>query len=116
MYFPITHEQEMVRLMVEQFAKREVAPGAGRRDREGAFPEDLVAKMAGLGLLGMMVPAAYGGSEVGAVAYVLAMMEIASACGSTAVTMSVTNLACEPLLGFGTEEQKKRLVVALAPR
>ena len=83
MYFPITPEQEMIRMMVEQFARKEVAPGAGKRDREAAFPEDLVAKMAGLGLLGMMVPAAYGGAEVGAVAYALAMMEIASACAST---------------------------------
>jgi butyryl-CoA dehydrogenase len=114
MYFPITHEQEMVRMMVEQFARKEVAPGAGRRDREGAFPGELVEKMAGLGLLGMMVPAQHGGSEVGAVAYVLAMMEIAAACASTAVTMSVTNLACEPLLRFGTEEQKKRLLAPLA--
>jgi butyryl-CoA dehydrogenase len=114
MYFPITHEQEMIRMMVEQFARKEVAPGAGKRDREAAFPKELIGKMAGLGLLGMMVPAEYGGSEVGAVAYVLAMMEIAAACASTAVTMSVTNLACEPLLRFGTEEQKKRLLVPLA--
>ncbi|HUT54523.1 MAG TPA: acyl-CoA dehydrogenase family protein [bacterium] len=114
MYFPITHEQEMIRMMVEQFAQKEVAPGAGKRDREAAFPKELIGKMAGLGLLGMMVPAEYGGAEVGAVAYVLAMMEIAAACASTAVTMSVTNLACEPLLRFGTEEQKRRLLTPLA--
>jgi hypothetical protein len=62
----------------------------------------------------MMVPARYGGSEVGAVAYVLAVMEIAQACASTAVTMSVTNLSCEPLVLAGSEEQKKRLLLPLA--
>jgi alkylation response protein AidB-like acyl-CoA dehydrogenase len=114
MYFPVTHEQEMIRMMVEQFTRREVAPGAARRDREAEFPEDLISQMGQLGLLGMMAPAEYGGSDVGAVAYVLAMMEIARACASTAVTMSVTNLACEPLLHYGSEEQKERLLRPLA--
>ena len=114
MYFPITQEQEMIRIMVEQFTRKEVAPGAAKRDREGRFPEDVIAKMGELGLLGMMVPAEYGGSDVGAVAYVLAVMEIARGCGSTAVTMSVTNLSCEPLTQFGNEDQKQRLLSPLA--
>ena len=114
MYFPLTNEQEMIRLMVEQFTSREVTPGAAARDRESRFPEDLVAKMGQLGLLGMMVPAKHGGSDVGAVAYALAVMELARGCGSAAVTMSVSNLACEPLLQFGDEEQKERLLLPLA--
>ncbi len=114
MYFPLTPEQEMIRVMVEQFARNEVAPGAMKRDQTGEFPEDLVKKMAQLGLCGMMVPAKFGGSEVGAVAYVLAVMEIARACASTAVTMSVTNLSCEPLAQFGTDDQKSRLLAPLA--
>lgn len=114
MPFPLTNEQEMVRMMVEQFARREVAPGAAQRDRESRFPVDLVKQMGELGLLGMMVPAAYGGSDVGAVAYALAVMELARACGSAAVTMSVSNLACEPLLQSEDEEQKQRLLTPLA--
>lgn len=114
MYFPLTPEQEMIRVMVGQFAAREVAPGAAKRDETGQFPQELLSKMAQLGLWGMMVPARYGGSEVGAVAYVLAVMEIAQACASTAVTMSVTNLSCEPLVLAGSEEQKKRLLLPLA--
>jgi len=114
MYFPLTPEQEMVRVMVEQFAGKEVAPGSAKRDETGEFPRELVLKMAQLGLCGMMVPAKYGGSEVGAVAYVLAVMEIARACASTAVTMSVTNLTCEPLVQFGSEDQKNRLLTPLA--
>jgi alkylation response protein AidB-like acyl-CoA dehydrogenase len=114
MNFPITPEQEMIRMMVEQFTRKEVAPGAGQRDRDAEFPEAVVAKMGALGLFGMMVPAEFGGSDVGPVAYVLAVMEIAQGCASTAVTMSVTNLACEPLARFGTEEQKKRLLTPMA--
>lgn len=114
MYFPFTPEQEMIRMMVSQFAGKEVAPGAARRDQEGKFPEEVVAKMGELGLCGMMVPADFGGSEVGAVAYALAVMEVAAACASTAVTMSVTNLTCEPLARFGTDEQKRRLLAPLA--
>ena len=110
MYFPVTSEQEMIRMMVEQFTRREIAPEAAKRDRDAEFPARLLARMARLGLFGMMVPSQFGGSDVGAVAYVLAMMEIARECASTAVTMSVTNLSCEPLLCFGTEEQKKRLL------
>lgn len=114
MYFPITTEQEMIRMMVEQFTRREVAPGAARRDIESKFPKDLVQKMGRLGILGMMAPAEYGGSAVGPVAYVLAVMELAKGCASTAVTMSVSNLACEPLLMFGDDDQKQRLLSPLA--
>jgi len=114
MYFPLTSEQEMVRVMVEQFARKEIAPGAAKRDETCEFPEDLVSKMAQLGLCGMMVPQKFGGSEVGAVAYVLAVMEVAKACASCAVTMSVTNLSCEPLAQAGSDEQKSRLLTPLA--
>jgi len=114
MYFPISEEEKMIQMMVAQFAAREVAPGAAARDERGEFPRELVTKMAQLGLCGMMVPPAFGGSGVGAVAYALAVMEVARACASTAVTMCVTNLSCEPLLAFGTEEQKKRLLAPVA--
>ena len=71
--------------------------------------------MGELGLLGMMVPAAYGGSGSDAVGYVSALAEIASACASTAVVMSVQNsIVCESLLHFGSDEQKTRFLVPLA--
>ncbi len=114
MLFELTNEQQMIRLMARDFARKEIDPVAGRLDREGAFPWEILGKMAQLGLMGMMVPEAYGGSNVGAVSYSLAMQEIAYACPSTAVTMSVCNLACEPLVKFGTEDQKERYLVPLA--
>ncbi|HNQ86945.1 MAG TPA: acyl-CoA dehydrogenase family protein [Deltaproteobacteria bacterium] len=114
MPFTITAEQEMVRLMARDFARRELEPLAARRDREEIFPADVVRKMGELGLLGMMVPAEYGGAAAGAVSYCLALQEIAYSCASTAVTMSVANLSTEPLLKFGDEAQKVRYLIRLA--
>ena len=114
MAFQLTPEQEMVRLMVRDFARKELEPFAGKWDREETFPEKAIRKMGGLGLLGMMVPAEYDGAGAGAVSYSLALQEIAYACASTAVTMSVTNLSSDPILKFGSEEQKQRYLAPLA--
>lgn len=114
MAIPLTEEQHMVQLMVREFARREIEPVAARNDREKKFPADIIKKMGGLGLMGMMVPDTYGGAAAGAVSYVLAIQEIAFSCSSTAVTMSVNNLSCGPILEFGTEEQKQEYLVPLA--
>jgi butyryl-CoA dehydrogenase len=114
MSFQLTEEQKMVRLMAKDFARRELEPVAAQRDKEEIFPMDVVKKMGELGLLGMMVPVEYGGAGAGAVSYCLALQEIAYACASTAVTMSVANLSTEPLLKFGDETQKTKYLVRLA--
>jgi butyryl-CoA dehydrogenase len=110
----LSAEQEMVRLMAKDFARRELEPFAAKRDKEEIFPLDVVKKMGQLGLLGMMVPAEYGGAAAGAVSYCLALQEIAYSCASTAVTMSVANLSTEPLLKFGDEGQKIKYLIRLA--
>jgi alkylation response protein AidB-like acyl-CoA dehydrogenase len=110
----INAEQEMVRLMARDFARKELEPLAAKRDKEEIFPSDVVKKMGRLGLLGMMVPPEYGGSGAGAVSYSLALQEIAYSCASTAVTMSVANLSTEPLLKFGDEAQKMKYLVRLS--
>ncbi|MBA4421829.1 MAG: acyl-CoA dehydrogenase, partial [Syntrophus sp. (in: bacteria)] len=114
MSFQLSQEQEMIRLMAQDFAKKELEPFAGKWDKEETFPEAAIKKMGTLGLMGMMVPVEYGGAGVGAVGYSLALQEIAYACASTAVTMSVTNLSSDPILKFGNEEQKKRYLTPLA--
>ena len=114
MAFQLTPEQEMIRLMARDFAKKELEPFAGEWDREETFPEKAVRKMGGLGLMGMMIPVEYGGAGAGAVSYSLALQEIAYACASTAVTMSVTNLSSDPIFKFGSEEQKQRYLAPLA--
>ncbi|HDP25820.1 MAG TPA: acyl-CoA dehydrogenase [Deltaproteobacteria bacterium] len=114
MAFQLTAEHEMVRLMAQDFARKELEPYAAYRDQEEIFPLEVIRKMGELGLLGMMVPSEHGGSGAGAISYCLALQEIAYACASTAVTMSVANLSCEPLLNFGTEEQKASFLNSLA--
>lgn len=112
--FQPTSEQEMVRLMARDFAKKELEPYARERDKNETFPVDVIKKMGELGLMGMMVPPEFGGSGAGTVSYSLALQEIAYACASTAVTMSVANLSTEPLLHFGNREQQEKYLLPLA--
>jgi butyryl-CoA dehydrogenase len=111
----LTDEQLMIQTMVREFARDVVAPEAARRDREKRFPREILKQMGELGLMGMMVPPEFGGSGADTISYVLALAEIASACASTAVVMSVQNsIVCESILNFGTEAQKKRFLAPLA--
>ena len=106
--YPLTKEQQLIQTMVREFARKVVLPSAAERDRTKAFPKENLQQMAELGLMGMMVPTAYGGEEADTVSYVLALTEIAYACASTAVIMSVHNsIACESIASFGSEFQKK---------
>ncbi len=113
MHFDLTETQQLIRQTARDFAVKELEPGAGEREREGQFPKALLKKMAELGLMGVNVPEQFGGVEAGVVAYSLAMMEIAHACGSTAVTMSVTNMVAEIICKFGTESQMQAHVPKL---
>jgi len=108
--FDLTDAQALVRDTARSYAQKTLVPVAARLDREAAFPREQLAGLAELGLMGVNVPERYGGAEAGAVAYVLAMMEIAQGCASTAVTMAVNNLVAETIVKFGTEEQKRRYV------
>ncbi len=115
MQLQLTEEQRAVQQMARDFAEREVAPLARELDRTGRFPTELVARMGELGLMGVAVPEAYGGSGMDHVSYVLAMEEISAACASTGVIMSVNNsLVCDPILRYGTEEQKQTFLRPLA--
>jgi len=113
MRLQLTETQALIRNTARTFAGERVAPGARDRDRAGQFPAELLSEMAELGLLGVNVPAEYGGAEAGAISYALAMMEIAEACASTAVAMAVTNMCAELITAFGTEQQKRKYVTRL---
>ena len=113
MDFSPSPTQALVQQTARDFASRRLRPVAAQLDREGRFPAEIIREMAELGLMGVNIPAALGGSEAGAVSYALAMMEIASACASTAVTMAVTNMVAEVICAFGTEEQKQKYVPRL---
>ncbi len=115
MGFSLTKEQLIIQKTAREFARKELLPKAQQRDQKGEYPLDSLKKMAELGFLGMLVPKKYGGMEVDTVSYALALTEIAYACASTAVIMSVHNsLACGCILNHGTEEQKQKYLVPLA--
>ncbi len=115
MNFDLTDEQIAISRLAREFATDEVRPRAEEMDREEAFPYDLVSKMAELGFLGLPFPEAYGGAGADTVSYALAIMEIARADASTAITMAAhVSLGATPFYLFGTEEQKQRYLVPLA--
>ncbi len=114
MDFEPTETQAAVAAAARKFAIERAEPAAAEADRKARFPEELVRELGGLGLLSVNGPAEHGGSEAGAVAYALAVMEIARADCSIAVTMAVTNMVGETIARFGTEAQKARCIPRLA--
>ncbi|MBI1892989.1 MAG: acyl-CoA dehydrogenase [Candidatus Rokubacteria bacterium] len=115
MRIELSDEQRMIRDLAREFAEKEVMPIAAQLDREGRFPHETVRRMGELGLMGIFIPDRHGGSGADTVSYVVALEEVARACASHAAVMSVNNsLVCDPLLKYGTEEQKERLLVPLA--
>ncbi|MBI2157616.1 MAG: acyl-CoA dehydrogenase family protein [Candidatus Rokubacteria bacterium] len=115
MELDLTDEQRMIQAMAREFAETAIRPIAVEIDREARFPHETVKRMGALGLMGIMVPERWGGSGADTVAYVVAVEEIAKACGSHAVIMSVNNsLYCDPLLTYGTDAQRERFLVPVA--
>ncbi|MEW5725684.1 MAG: acyl-CoA dehydrogenase family protein [Thermodesulfobacteriota bacterium] len=116
MYLELTGEQRMIQEMAADFARTELEPVAAELDRtkNREILKANLKKMAELGLMTMAVPEKYGGAEVGAVAYSLAMTQIAKACAATAVTMSVTNMVAEVIAEFAPEELKSKYIPRLA--
>ena len=115
MPFELTKEQQMIQKMAREFARRDLTEKAAERDRTHEYPADSLKKMGELGLLGMLVSEKYGGEDMGTVAYSLALSEIAYACASTAVIMSVHNsICCGSIEKFGTEEQKEEFLRPMA--
>ena len=111
----LTREQLMIQKMAREFARKDLASQAAERDQKHEYPAESLKKMGELGLLGMLVPEEYGGEDMDTVSYALAMSEVAYACASTAVIMSVHNsICCGSLLRFGSEEQKQQYLVPMA--
>ena len=115
MAYQLNEEQRMIRAMVREFARESVLPTAAERDVTGEFPSDNLKKMGELGLLGMNAPVDYNGAGVDTVSYCLALQEIAYACASTAVIMSVHNsVACGPINLFGSDYLRDKYLKKLA--
>jgi alkylation response protein AidB-like acyl-CoA dehydrogenase len=115
MNFALTPEQQEVRALARDFAEREVAPVIGRFDEAQEFPHEILAKLAGTGLLGALVPEAYGGAALDYVSYALAVEELNRVDASVGITMWAHNSLCTNHIAlFGSSEQKARYLPRLA--
>jgi short-chain 2-methylacyl-CoA dehydrogenase len=111
----LSHEQELVRDTVREFAREQVAPVAEELDREHRFPYDLVAQLAELGLMGMTIPEEYGGAGADTVSYAIAIEELTRIDSSVAITVAAHHsLGTLPIYYYGSEEQKQQWLPDLA--
>jgi alkylation response protein AidB-like acyl-CoA dehydrogenase len=110
----LTETQALVQKTAREFAERVLAPQAADIDATERFPREALRGMADLGLMAINVPPELGGAGAGVVAYALAIQEVARACASTAVMMSVANMVGEAIARFGTDAQKQRHCPRLA--
>jgi butyryl-CoA dehydrogenase len=115
MEFDLKEHQQMIKETARDFAEKELRPVASKIDEEASFPTENVKKMGELGFMGMMVPEEFGGAGLDCVSYAIAVEEISRVCASTGVILSVNNsLVCQPILDYGTPEQKKKYLPDLA--
>ena len=115
MDFRFTEEQLMIQDVARRIAQEKIAPSAEHFDKSGEFPLDNIRLLGENGLMGIEVPAEYGGAGMDPVAYVLAMVEIAAADAAHSTIMSVNNsLFCNGILTHGTEAQKQKYVREIA--
>src|SRR5256886_2768079 len=115
MNFDLAPEHEAFRASVRELAQGVAEPLAAEVDRAHRFPEEAVAAAASAGLMGVLIPQQYGGAGLDALAFTLCIGELAQACASTSVIIDVhTSVRSEPILLFGTEEQRRRWLPRLA--
>jgi alkylation response protein AidB-like acyl-CoA dehydrogenase len=108
-------EHATFRAGVRELAQGVVRPLAAEVDRDHRFPEEPLRAAAEAGLLGLLIPREYGGAGLDAIAFAICIEELAQACASTAVIVDVhTSVGSEPILLFGSEEQKRRWLPRLA--
>ncbi len=106
----LSDDERMLVDSVRKLARDGIAPRAAQYDRSGKFPHDNVKAINALGLNAMFIPEAYGGAQMSYAAYLECVREISTACASTGVIWATNFHAVKPLIDFGTEEQKKRLL------
>ena len=110
----LTDEQRMVLDLARSIAREKIAPLAAHYDEAESYPEEPMRQLAQQGLMGIWLPEAYGGNDLGALAVALVAEEIAWACAATATNWGATALGGYPILLAGTEEQKRRYLPRIA--
>lgn len=115
MDFALSQDHNVLRDTVRDFVQNEVKPLAISIDQEHKIPDELIAKMSEMGLLGCFLPEEYGGAGLDILSYVLVVEEVSKACASSGVLISAhSSLGCAPIYQFGTEEQKKKYLPDMA--
>lgn len=115
MNFSPTEQQAVVSDSVRQFAELHIRPNLMKWDEEQVFPVDLFRKMGEQGMMGILVPAEYGGSGLGYFEYVFSIVEVAKVCGSIGLSMAAHNSLCTGhILQFCSKEQKEKYLPLLA--
>ena len=115
MDFALDKKHEMARTLFKEFAENEVKPLAQEVDETEKFPRETVTKMQKLGFMGIPVPKEYGGQGCDPLTYVMCVEELSKVCGTTGVIVSAhTSLCADPIMTYGTEEQKQKYLVPLA--
>jgi len=115
MDFQLDQKHEMARTLFRDFAINEVKPLAQEIDEEERFPAETIEKMGKYGFMGIPIPREYGGQGADVLAYIMCVEEMAKVCGTTAVALSAhTSLCMDPIMTFGTEEQKQKYIPGLA--
>ena len=112
--FGLRDDERHVRDLARTIARERIAPLAAQVDESEAYPAEQLRLLSQQGLMGLYVPETYGGAGLGALAFCLAVEEIAWACASTAVIYLVQYAAGYPLVSHGTEDQKRRYLPRLA--
>ena len=115
MEFGLSKKHEMARSLFKEFAENEVKPLAQETDETEKFPRETVDKMAKYGFLGIPVPKEYGGQGCDILTYAMCVEELSKVCGTTGVIVSAhTSLCVDPILTYGTKEQKEKYIPDLA--
>lgn len=112
----LKEEQRLIQQAAKDFSMKEVLPKAAQYDRDQRFPRELIEKAGALGFMGMVVPEEFGGAGADEVSYCSVLEEIAFACASTSVIISVNNMVCWAIQHFGSLEQKKNILTPLASK
>jgi alkylation response protein AidB-like acyl-CoA dehydrogenase len=113
-WLPLPEEERMLLASVQNLARSQIAPRAEHHDRTGEFPWDNVKAINALGLNAMFIPEAYGGAPMSYCAYLACAREIAKACASTGIIWATSFHGIKPVITYGSEEQKQRLLPRVA--
>jgi butyryl-CoA dehydrogenase len=115
MNFELSEDHKVLIDSIKDFVDNEIKPIALEIDEKHEIPQSLISQMSELGFLGTYIPEEYGGAGMDYFSYILTVEEVSKACASSAVLIAAhTSLCCGPILSYGTEEQKKKFLPALA--